>query len=435
MRPASHGASRVLLVVAVLTAGCGLGSFGDPGPIKVGVLHSLTGAMSLSERPVVDAVMMAIDELNASGGVLGRRVEAVVADGASDPAVFAREAERLISEARVAAVFGCWTSASRKTVRPVFERLDHLLFYPLQYEGLEESANIVYLGAAPNQQIIPAVKWAFGNLGKRFVLIGSDYVFPRAANAIIRDQLRKWHGETLAEIYVPLGGRDLTAVVREIARLKPDAILNTLNGDSNIPFFEQLRAAGVTAPTMSFSIAEEELQKLPAGLLAGDFAAWTYFQSIATRDNQRFVGAFKKRYGEGRVTSDPMEAAYVGVHLWAAAATDAGSVRAADVRAAVTDRSFRGPGGMIYLDGENRHTWKTVRIGKVLPSGQFEIVWSSNRPIRPEPFPSERSREEWADFLDKMYKGWNGNWANPVPVVSFHAQDPTLAPQVTKSTP
>jgi urea ABC transporter urea binding protein len=385
-------------------------------PIRVGVLHSLSGTMAISERALVDAVQMAVDEINRSGGVLGRQVEPIVADGQSDPATFAREAQRLITAERVKAVFGCWTSGSRRTARPIFEQYNHLLFYPVQYEGLENSPNIVYLGAAPNQQIIPAVRWLMQTTGRRFFLVGSDYVFPRAANAIIRDHVTAWRGQIVGEEYVPLGASALEPVARAIAAARPDAILNTLNGDSNIAFFRALRAAGIDparTPTMSFSLAEQEIKSLPSEAIAGDYAAWNYFQSLDTAVNQQFVRSFKARYGADRVTSDPIEAAYVGVHLWAAAAAAAGSPEPAAVRAAVADRSIRGPGGMIYVDPENRHAWKTVRIGRIRPDGQFQVVWSSEYPIRPVPYPPQRTVQAWEDLLKQLQTSWGGRWVKP----------------------
>lgn len=385
-------------------------------PIRIGVLHSLTGTMAISEKSVVDAVTLAVEEINRSGGLLGRQIEMVVADGQSNNETFAREAERLITNEKVDVVFGCWTSGSRKTVRPVFEKHDHLLFYPVQYEGLESSPNIVYLGASPNQQIIPAVRWAVRTKGRRFFLVGSDYVFPRAANAIIRDHVGPWHGQIVGEEYVRLGERDMSGVVKAIVAAKPDVILNTLNGDSNVAFFTALRAAGVTpsaVPTISFSIAENELQSLPREKMAGDYAAWNYFQSIDTAINQQFVQAFKARYGAARPTSDPLEAAYVGVHLWAAAVTKVGTTDVKKVRPAVADRSQRGPGGMIYVDPETRHTWKTVRIGQIRADGQFDIVWSSEYPIRPVPYPPQRTVQAWEGMLQQLYTAWGNRWVRP----------------------
>jgi urea transport system substrate-binding protein len=385
-------------------------------PIKVGILHSLTGTMAISETSVRDATLLAIEEINAGGGVLGRRIEPVIADGKSDWPTFAREAERLINQEHVAVVFGCWTSASRKTVRPVFEKYDSLLFYPVQYEGLEQSPNIIYTGAAPNQQIIPAVKWSFDHLGKRFFLVGSDYVFPRTANAIIKAQVTALGGEIAGEEYLHLGSRDVAAVVQKIAAARPDVILNTINGDSNVAFFEALRRAGITPaqiPTLSFSLAEDELRRMDAHAMAGDYAAWNYFQSVDSPENRHFVQAFRARYGQDRVTDDPMEAAYFGVHLWARAVAAAGTTDVKEVRKALCNLSLAAPEGIVTIDGDTQHTWKTVRVGKIRADGQFEIVWSSQNPVRPIPYPSFRTRAEWKSFLTGLQTGWGGAWASP----------------------
>jgi urea transport system substrate-binding protein len=395
---------------------CGCSNRETREPIRIGVLHSFSGTMALSEKPVAEATLLAVNDINARGGLLGRRIEAISADGRSDPANFAVEAERLISRERVAAIFGCWTSASRKSVRPVVEHHNQLLFYPVQYEGLELSPNIVYVGAAPNQQIIPAVKWLFDHLGKRFFLVGSDYVFPRTANAIIRDQIGALQGEIAGEEYILLGSRYVKGVVEKIARTRPSVVLNTINGDSNMAFFEALRERGITprqTPVMSFSIAEGEVAAIGPALMTGDYAAWNYFQSLDTPENQEFVRRFRTRYGADRVVSDPMEAAWLGVHLWAQAVETAKTPDSAVVRRNIGDQSYLGPGGMVYVDRASQHTWKTVRLGRIRQDGQFDIVWTSEDPVRPVPYPVYRRQAEWDDFLLKLYNGWGGQWLNP----------------------
>lgn len=372
-------------------------------PIRIGVLHSLTGTMAVSERPLVDAVQLAVAEINARGGVRGRPLEMVVADGHSDAKVFAHEAERLISQEKVSVIFGCWTSASRKAVKPVVEKHRHLLFYPVQYEGLEQSPNIIYTGSAPNQQIIPGAHWALENLGKRVYLLGSDYVFPRTANRIIRDMVRVSGGQTIAERYLPLGSSDMAATVAEIQRLKPDVILNTINGDSNFNFFQALQATDAkNIPVLSFSVSEAELTNYPELSLNAHYAVWSYFQSIATANNRRFVADYQRLFGAQRVTGDPVEAAYVGVNLWAQAAQDAGSVEPGRVNNAVLLQSFDAPSGMVSVDRATRHTWKKVRIGKTQPDGQFKELYASPYPLRPEPFPSYRSNAEWQQVVDEI---------------------------------
>ncbi|MBI5043395.1 MAG: urea ABC transporter substrate-binding protein [Nitrospirae bacterium] len=360
-------------------------------PIKVGVLHSLSGTMSISEVAVKDGTLMAIEEINAKGGLLGRKIVPIVEDGASDWPTFAEKAKKLIQQDKVSVVFGCWTSASRKAVLPVFEKLDHLLFYPVQYEGLEASKNIVYTGAAPNQQIMPSVTWLLKQNKKKFYLLGSDYVFPRTANLIIKAQLKAEGGALVGEEYTPLGHTEYSTVINKIKAAKPDVIYNTLNGDSNVAFFKQLKAAGITAkdmPVMSVSIAEDELRGIGADIAEGHLAAWNYFMSMSTPENKVFVENYKKRYGKDRVTDDPIEAGYFGVYLWAEAVKKAKSTDVDKVREAVKGVSFNAPEGKVSINPVNNHTSKIVQIGKVRKDGQFDILWSTGKPVEPEPFPA-----------------------------------------------
>ncbi len=383
--------------------------------IKVGILHSLTGTMAISERSVIDSTLMAIEEINQQGGVLGRKIKPVVVDGCSDELVFAEKAERLIVEEGVSVVFGCWTSASRKAVKPVFEKYNNLLFYPVQYEGLEESPNIVYTGASSNQQIVPAVKWCFDNLGGKFFLVGSDYIFPRIANEIIKDVLTMVGGEIVGEEYISLGSDDVSTMVQNIVKTKPDIILNTINGDSNIHFFRQLRVAGISSdkiPTMSLSIAEDDIKMIGVDQIVGNYASWNYFQCLETDVNKRFVQRFKKRYGSHRVISDPMEAGYLGVHLWKQIVEEAGTDNVNEVLKCVEDQCYSSPEGVVCIDPENKHVWKTVRIGKIKEDGQFRIVWSSQKSIRPVVYPVYRSKSEWDKLIQNLYDGWGGKWSN-----------------------
>lgn len=403
----------VALTLSLAIAGCGSQ---EEAVIKVGVLHSLTGTMAISETDVKNSTLMAIEEINAAGGVLGKKLEPIVVDGASTWGVFAQRADSLIMQAGVDVVFGCWTSASRKTVKPVFEKHNHLLFYPVQYEGLEMSPNIVYTGAAPNQQIIPAVKWCIDNKGKKIFLVGSDYVFPRTANAIIKEVLNTLDGELVGEEYILLGGKDVAGVIEKIKAAKPDMILNTINGDTNVEFFKQLRAAGISSadiPTMSFSIAEAELAQMNNADLVGDYAAWNYFMSIDLPENEEFIKKYQAKYGADKVTDDPIEAGYFGVYLWAEAVKKAGSSKPQEVRKFLANLSYDAPEGLVYVDAETQHTWKPVHIGQIAPNGQFNIVWSSEKPVKPEPFPAYRTRPEWESFLQELFMGWGQNWANP----------------------
>lgn len=367
--------------------------------IKIGVLHSLTGTMAISEKPLVDGLQLAIEEANAAGGIKGQKIVAVVADCRSDAAYCAQQAERLITEEKVSALFGCWTSICRKAVKPVVEKHHHLLFYPMQYEGMEMSPNIIYTGTAPNQQIIPGVSWALEKLGRRAYLVGSAYVFPRMANIIIKDLLTA-QGATLAgERYLPLGASDMEALVADITRQHPQVILSTLNGDSNAHFFAALEKAGLSnLPLVSFSVAETGMKAWGGGRLSQHYAVWSYFQSLPGEQNRRFVAAIKARFGADRVTKDPMEASYVGLHLWVQAVREAGSAEPAWVQRTILRQTMHAPEGMVAVDPNTRHLWKTPRIGKVRPDGQFDIVWDAGQAQEPYPLPSYRLRDEWLEL-------------------------------------
>lgn len=369
--------------------------------VKVGILHSLSGTMAISEVTVRDSELMAIKEINAKGGVLGKQIEAVIEDGASDWPTFAEKARKLISEDKVATVFGGWTSASRKAMLPVFEELNALLWYPVQYEGVESSPNIFYTGATTNQQIVPSVDYLLEKGKKKFFLLGSDYVFPRTANKIIKMQLAAKGAETVAEEYTPLGHTDYSTIIAKIKEAKPDVVYNTLNGDSNVAFFKQLKDAGISSKdlmTVSVSIAEEEVKGIGAEYLVGHQVAWNYYQTTDTPENKAFVENFKKEYGADRVTSDPMEAGYTAVYLWAAAVEKAGSFEVDKVKAAAKGIEFNAPEGKVTIDGDNQHIYKTVRIGEIQADGQITELWNSGSPVKPDPY---LTTYDWAKDLSK----------------------------------
>lgn len=396
------------LALLALAAGVALWrSTPVPEPIRIGVLHSLSGSMAVSESPLVDAVRLAVEEVNAGGGLLGRPLELRVVDGRSDWAVFAAQSERLIVQERVSVLFACWTSACRKALKPVVEKHRHLLFYPVQYEGLEQSPHILYTGAAPNQQIIPGAHWAMQRFGKRIYLVGSDYVFPHIAHRIIRDLAQIGGGQVLGERYLPLGSADMADVLAEIQAAKPDLVFNTLNGDSNAAFFAALRQAGLAdLPLLSFSVAEGEMRAWGGAALAQHYGVWSYFQSLPNPENRRFVAAFQARFGADRVVTDPMEASYVGVHLWAQAVREAGSAEPARVNsAALLRQSLAGPKGVTAVDAATRHVWRMVRVGRVLPDGQFEQAFASSAPLRPAPWPLYRDREDWEALMADLPGG------------------------------
>nr|WP_242022879.1 urea ABC transporter substrate-binding protein [Pseudanabaena mucicola] len=380
--------------------------------IKVGILHSLSGTMAISEKSLVDATQLAIEEINKAGGVLGKQIEAIVEDGASDWPTFAEKAKKLIDQDKVVAVFGCWTSASRKAVLPVFESKDHLLFYPVQYEGQECSKNIFYTGAAPNQQIEPSVDWLLKNKGKEFFLVGSDYVFPRTANTIIKAQLEASGGKVVGEDYLPLGNSEVTPIISKIKQALPNGgvIYNSLNGDSNVAFFKQMQGAGLTAdkyPSMSVSIAEEEVKAIGPEFLKGHYAAWNYFMTVDNPANKKFVEAFKAKYGADRVTNDPMEAGYIAVNIWAQAVKKAGKADDLEaVRMAALGQTFDAPEGKVTMENSH-HLSKFVRIGEVTADGQFKIVNETKEAVAPLPWNQfvAETKGYYCDYSDKAKGG------------------------------
>lgn len=395
----------------------------DRRPIKVGILHSLSGTMAISETSLKDVALMTIEEINAKGGVLGRQLEPVVVDPASNWPLFAEKARELIQKHKVAAVFGCWTSVSRKSVLPVFEELNGLLFYPVQYEGEECSYNVFYTGAAPNQQAIPAVEYLMSEDGggaKRFVLLGTDYVYPRTTNKILRAFLHS-KGVSDADImeqYTPFGHSDYQTIVAKIKKFaaeKPTAVISTINGDSNVPFYKELGNQGVKAeeiPVIAFSVGEEELRGVDTSSLVGHLAAWNYFMSIDTPENKKFIEKWKsyvKKHnlagGDKRVTNDPMEATYIGIHMWAQAAEQAGTTDVDAVRQAMGYQRFKAPSGfVITMDSKNHHLHKPVFIGEITEDGQFDIVWKTNGPIR---------AQAWSPYLPdsaKKVADWTYPW-------------------------
>ena len=405
VRTRSRAWLLLVLVLALVAGACGdkaddsAGTSGggssneSPGvagdTIKVGILHSLSGTMAISEVSVKDAEILAIEEINAKGGVLGKKLTPVIEDGASDWPTFAEKAQKLISVDKVATVFGGWTSASRKAMLPVFERNKALLWYPVQYEGLESSPYIFYTGATTNQQIIPGLDYLKQQGKTKIFLVGSDYVFPRTANKEIKAYAKANGMEILGEEYTPLGHTEYGTLVNKVVAAKPDAVFNTLNGDSNVAFFKQLKSAGVTAaqmPVVSVSVAEEEVRGIGPENVAGHLVAWNYYQTTDTPQNPAFVDAYKKKYGPNRVTADPIEAGYIQVHLWAEAVKKAGTTEVEAVKKAAAGITFDAPEGKVTIDGETQHIYKTARIGVVEASGQIKEVWNSGTPIKPDPY-------------------------------------------------
>ncbi len=374
--------------------------------VKVGVLHSLSGTMAISETVLKDVALMAFDEVNAQGGVMGYKIEPVVVDPASNWPLFAEKARQLLTQEKVATVFGCWTSVSRKSVLPVFEELNGLLFYPVQYEGEEISKNVFYTGAAPNQQAIPAVEYlmsADGGGAKRWFLLGTDYVYPRTTNKILRAFLKaKGVAEKdIEEVYTPFGHSDYQTIVANIRKFSAGgktAVVSTINGDSNVPFYKELGNQGLKAtdvPVVAFSVGEEELRGVDTKPLVGHLAAWNYFMSIKNPANEEFTkkwAAYAKAKGlpghkDKPLTNDPMEATYIGVHMWKQAAEKAKSFDVAKVTAAMAGQTFTAPSGILSkMDEKNHHLYKAVFIGEVKADGQFNVVWKTKGPVKAQPW-------------------------------------------------
>lgn len=384
------------LLGASLLSSCNNSPSSQPvSSVNVGILHSRSGTMALSENTVAEAERLAIEEINADGGLNlnGRRVllRAIEEDGRSDPATFARQAAKLLDTQNVVAVFGGWTSSSRKAMIPVFEARGGLLFYPVQYEGQECSAFVVYGGSVPNQQSTPTVAWMLANKSKQLVLIGSDYVYPKTANQIIRAQVTQAGGTVIDELYLPLGSQAVEPLIQAIAKAratKPVVVINTLNGDSNIAFFQALNKAGLVGDpnlsVLSLSVSEEEAIAIGSNNMSGSYASWSYFQSLDSEASKEFAARFRQRYGFHRVINDPAEAGYSLVHLWAKAAEAANSTDPAKVRKALIGTRFEAPQGLLSIM-PSQHLRKRSLLGRADPSGRF-IVQENFGVIDPIPW-------------------------------------------------
>jgi len=407
-------AAKSLTALAAVACTLGFSTIAQAqATIKVGILHSLSGTMAISETVLKDVALMTIDEINAKGGVLGKKLEPVVVDPASNWPLFAEKAKQLITQDKVAATFGCWTSVSRKSVLPVFEETNSLLFYPVQYEGEELSKNVFYTGAAPNQQAIPAVEYLMskdGGSAKRFVLLGTDYVYPRTTNKILRAFL-KAKGVAEADImeeYTPFGHSDYQSIIAKIKKFssegKKTAVVSTINGDSNVPFYKELGNQGLKAtdvPVVAFSVGEEELRGVDTKPLVGHLAAWNYFMSVKNPTNDAFIkswSAYAKAKGiaghkDKPLTNDPMEATYIGIHMWAQAVEKAKSTDTDKVIAAMAGQTFKAPGGFTStMDAKNHHLHKPVFIGEIKSDGQFNVVWKTKGPVVADP---------WSDYIEE----------------------------------
>ncbi|MFN3415281.1 MAG: urea ABC transporter substrate-binding protein [Caldimonas sp.] len=407
MSPSRRHFNQALGAVALGVAAIGLPAHAQSDTIKVGILHSLSGTMAISETVLKDVALMTIEQINAKGGVMGKKLEPVVVDPASNWPLFAERARQLITQDKVAVVFGCWTSVSRKSVLPVFEELNSLLFYPVQYEGEELSKNVFYTGAAPNQQAIPAVEYLMskdGGSAKRFVLLGTDYVYPRTTNKILRAFLKSKGipDSDIMEAYTPFGHSDYQTIIANIKKFaaagKKTAVVSTINGDSNVPFYRELGNQGLKAtdvPVVAFSVGEEELRGVDTKPLVGHLAAWNYFMSIKNPTNDAFIKAWSD-YAKAKnipghkdrpLTNDPMEATYIGIHMWKQAVEKAKSTDTDKVIAAMAGQTFQAPSGFVAkMDEKNHHLHKPVFIGEVKADGQFNVVWKTKGPVKAQPW-------------------------------------------------
>lgn len=371
--------------------------------IKIGIVHSLTGTMAISEKPMVDALLLAVDDVNNNGGVLGKKIKPIVIDGMSDPAIFIAEVERLITEEEVSAVFACWTSRCRKAIKPIVEKHDSLLFYSVQFEGLETSDNIIYFGSAPNQHLIPGLDWMLQNIGSPLYLVGSDTIFPRSANKIIRNMVYMKEERLVGERYVPLGGIDMRRVISDIKDKKPVGIINTINGDSNKAFFKALADNGLDdIPVMSFSIGEREVEKIGKQYLKNHYVTVNYMESIPSQENLTFIRSFQDKYGENKAVGGAMISAYSAVKLWAKTVNESKTMDSSHVRKAMSNKSIHGPSGVISVEPKSGYIWQTVHVGKIQANGSILAIWNSKKPIRPKPFPMAHSQETWLRMLKKI---------------------------------
>jgi len=401
--------------------------------IKVGILHSLSGTMAISETTLKDTMLMLIEEQNKKGGLLGKKLEPVVVDPASNWPLFAEKARELIEKDKVAATFGCWTSVSRKSVLPVFEELNSLLFYPVQYEGEESSLNVFYTGAAPNQQAIPAVDYLMNDIGvERWVLAGTDYVYPRTTNKILEAYL-KGKGVAAEDIminYTPFGHSDWQSIVAEIKKFgsagKKTAVVSTINGDANVPFYKELGNQGITAdtiPVVAFSVGEEELSGIDTKPLVGHLAAWNYFQSIDDETNAEFIAAWKKFIKDDkRVTNDPMEAHYIGFNMWVKAVEKAGTTDPTAVQEAIIGVTVPNLSGGYSAMMPNHHITKPVLIGEIQDNGQFEVVWQTSGLV---------AGDAWSDYLEGS-KDLISDWRKPLYCGNYNVVTKTCSGSGTK---
>lgn len=355
--------------------------------IKIGILHSTSGPFAVSEGPLIDALLLGIEEINRSGGLLGKKLVPIIADGMSDPAIFEQQAEILIAHDHVDVLFGCWGAECRNKVQPLVEKYNQLLFYSIQYEGTSPSNNIVYVGAAPNQQVIPGISYCFNNFGKRFFMIGADDIYSQSTHNIIQTYLDRVGGKIIGSAFIRDTQTEFSNVIELIKKNNPDVIINTLIGEHNRSLFKELSKAGITPdqqPIISFCIGEAEIDEIGIPYCAGSYAASSYFSTLPSEENQLFLSKIHQKYGKNKRVGEPEACSYASLYLWAQAVREAGSIATKEVRAALYNQNFDAPEGVIFIDSHTLTSWKQVRIGKISQEGEFILLWDSQKPIAQE---------------------------------------------------
>jgi len=412
---------KLLWMLGLLVIGLGVGvailfwthPFWFKKPIKIGILHSQTGTLGVNEQRLINAELLAIEEINNQGGINGRKIQAIIADGKSDETVFEQEAIRLITQEKVEVIIGCWASSARKRVKAVVEHYNNLLLYPVVYEGLEESANIVYFGGTPNQTTIPAITWAFQRFGKRFFLIGSDYVFSQVTHKIIELHLASLGGTVVGTTYIKPGGKVLPEQIKQIADLKPDIVINTINGDTNISFFKELLNAGIAStkiPSMSMQISQADFQRFELKAIIGTYVLFNYAEESSYSFNKEFIKKFRKKYGQDSKVGDAGQSAYSLIHVWAQAYAISKNSKPELIIPEMKKMVYQSPSGIIYMS-ENQNCWQDAIINKLAYNGDLLELWKSKSTIRPEVYPPYLTKDEWNQFMNNLYKNWGNRWS------------------------
>lgn len=404
----------IVAIASIAFQGCSRVQNNGMNSINLGVLVSLTGPSASEEKSVADAILLAVEEINQNGGLLGKKINPIVVDGASSESTFIKETQNLIEKSKVSAIIGGSTSSIRRSINSIIKTKNSMLLYPFSYEGSEKSSHTVFVGAAPNQQIIPATVFAYKHLGKRFYLVGTDSIYSHMANEMIKDIVYALNGELVGEDYILLSSNSgIESIIAKINLVHPSVIINTLESDSCVKFVQALRASSIfpdNIPTVYLKTSEVTLRQLKSIPMEGDYSVASYFQSIDLPENKKFLHAIQNKYGKGRAVNDNMVAAYSAVYLWAQAVQEAETEKPEDVLEYMKSQSFISPGGLIQMDPDNLSIYKMVRIGKIVSNDQFSTIWSSNIPVIPMHYPFFRAPQQWDDFAQDLYVKWGRQW-------------------------